>query len=249
VDMHLGKSDGAGTAPLYHVANHSFAASFPDPSDALIEPNGLLAVGGDLSLARLLEAYRNGIFPWYSEGQPILWWSPNPRTIIFPDRIRRSRSLRRTLNKGLFNLSINRDFTAVINACSQPRRGQRGTWLLPEMITAYETLHFAGYAHSVEAWQHGRLVGGLYGVCLGRVFFGESMFSVVSDASKVCLVHLGNFLARCGVYFIDCQMHSEHLARLGAVQLPRYEFYAALLRYRDQNLEPGTWPQPEPKHG
>lgn len=247
--MHLGKSDGAGAAPLYHVANHSFAASFPDPGDALTEPNGLLAVGGDLSLGRLLEAYRSGIFPWYSEGQPILWWSPNPRTVFYPDRIHVSRSLRRTISRARFDLSINRDFGAVIRACSQPRRKERGTWLLPEMIAAYETLHLAGYAHSVEAWQNGRLIGGLYGVCIGRIFFGESMFSAISDASKVCLLHLAKFLADRGVYFIDCQVHSEHLARLGAVQLPRAEFYAALLRYRDHNLEPGTWPQPELKHG
>jgi leucyl/phenylalanyl-tRNA--protein transferase len=206
---------------------------FPDPQLAETEPDGLLAVGGDLTPVRLVTAYRSGIFPWYSEGQPILWWSPDPRTVLLPAAVSVSRSLRRTLRRGRFEVSFNQDFRGVIAGCAAPRRDDAGTWILPEMIEAYETLHSLGYAHSVEVWQDGQLAGGLYGVCgaaLGCAFFGESMFSRVSDASKVALVALCRVLAEGGFALIDCQMYSPHLASMGAESVPRQDFLRQLAR-------------------
>jgi len=198
--------------------------AFPRPEHALHEPNGLLAIGGDLRPKRLLAAYRRGIFPWYNEDQPLLWWSPDPRAVFFPERFHCSRSLRRTLRRADFSLRVDTDFRQVIRACAAPRAAQTGTWITPEMIEAYCDLHSLGYAHSVEIWQDARLVGGVYGVAIGRVFFGESMFSKVTDASKAALYAL------CGMGFgmIDCQMATPHLSRLGALELPRTDFLALL---------------------
>jgi len=197
---------------------------FPEVERALAEPNGLLAAGADLSLPRLLEAYRNGIFPWFSHDQPILWWSPDPRMVLFPAELKVSRSLARTLRNARFEVRADTAFDAVIEGCRQPRRGESGTWITEEMAEAYGTLHRAGFAHSVETWLDGNLVGGLYGVALGRAFFGESMFARVSDASKVALVALARQLQHWGFGVIDCQMNTAHLASLGAREIPRAEF-------------------------
>lgn len=201
---------------------------FPPPEQALDEPAGLLAAGGDLSPGRLLAAYRRGIFPWYSPGQPVLWWAPDPREVLFPAEFRCSRSLAKTLRNRGFELHVNRDFAAVIGACAAPRAHSLGTWITPEMHAAYLQLHRLGHAHSVETWLEGRLVGGLYGVRLGRVFFGESMFSRERDASKAALAHL---VALCGpnhIALIDCQLPSPHLASLGSRPLRRAEFQRLL---------------------
>ncbi len=215
--------------------------AFPPVDLAMREPDGLLALGGDLSPQRLLTAYRRGIFPWYSEGQPILWWSPDPRLVLEPDGLRISRSLRKTLRREPFRVSIDEDFRAVIEACAAPRRDGGGTWLTREMIDAYDGLHRLGHAHSVECRQNDVLVGGLYGVSVGRVFFGESMFSVVSDASKVALVYLVRHLQAWDFRLLDCQIDSEHLRRLGAKEMPRAEFIAQLERHCGQPHRVGRW--------
>lgn len=203
--------------------------SFPDTAHALRDPDGLLAAGGDLSPARLLAAYRRGIFPWYSPGQPILWWCPDPRAVLFTDRVHVSRRLARVLRQQRFTLSMDRAFGEVVAVCARvPRRGQDSTWITEEMQAAYRILHEQGHAHSVEVWQNETLVGGLYGVAVGRVFFGESMFSRVSDASKIALVSLARQLARWGFPLVDCQVASAHLERLGARGIPRTEFLALL---------------------
>jgi len=202
--------------------------SFPPPEQALISPNGLLAAGGDLSSARLLEAYRHGIFPWFSEGEPILWWSPDPRMILFPCEFNVSRSLRKTLRNGRHEVRFDSAFEQVMRACAAPREGQSGTWIHEEVIAAYCELHRMGYAHSVETWLDGQLVGGLYGMALGRMFYGESMFSRRTDASKIALAHLAAQLARWNFGMIDCQMNTPHLASLGAREIPRKEFIARL---------------------
>jgi len=226
---------------LFLLDPHDPSAAFPDVALAEREPDGLLAVGGDLSVVRLLNAYRHGIFPWFSPGDPILWWSPDPRTVLDPRRLRVARSLCKTLRRGLFRLSMDRDFDAVISACSAPRPGSEGTWLVPEMIGAYRQLHRQGYAHSVEVWSEGALAGGLYGVALGRVFFGESMFTRVSNASKVALVYLCQRLATWGFELIDCQVLTAHLVRMGAVEIPRVEFVRLLERWCSQPGRPGRW--------
>lgn len=198
--------------------------AFPHPHLALTEPEGLLAVGGDLSPERLIAAYRHGIFPWYSEDQPILWWSPDPRMILFPKHLHISRSLRKHLRKKVYQVTLDQDFLGVIQACASPRLGDKGTWITPEIKQSYHRLHQMGYAHSVEAWEEGELVGGLYGLSIGRVFFGESMFSQRADASKVALAYLCRQLQHWGFPLIDCQVQSEHLQRLGAQTIPRSEF-------------------------
>ena len=209
-------------------------AHFPNPCFALEEPNGLLAVGGDLSPARLLNAYRQGIFPWYSDGQPILWWSPAPRAVLFPEQLKIRRSLRKRLRNGGFQLSLDSAFGEVIKACSAARQHQDGTWITAEMKQAYMHLHRLGFAHSVEVWLDGKLVGGLYGVSMGKVFFGESMFSKERDASKVALVYLVRQLLAWEFALIDCQVGSAHLASLGACEIPRERFLELL----DQHCEP-----------
>lgn len=197
---------------------------FPDVNLALREPDGLLAVGGDLTADRILSAYRRGIFPWYSDNQPILWWSPDPRTVLFPARLKISRSLRKTLRRARFRVTMDQAFREVIVACAAPRRGSSGTWITQDMADAYSALHETGHAHSVECWLDDRLVGGLYGVSTGRVFFGESMFSRFPDASKVALAWLVRQLQAWQIGLVDCQVYSPHLASLGAEQIPRTDF-------------------------
>lgn len=214
---------------------------FPDVEYALREPDGLLAVGGDLSTERLLAAYRRGIFPWYSEGQPILWWSPDPRAMLSGDSLHVSRSLAKAIRRGGFELSLDRDFPAVIASCAAPRRGEPGTWITPEMSTAFVRLHRLGHAHSVEVWEGRQLVGGLYGVAVGRMFYGESMFSTRTDASKVALVALLRQLERWGFGPLDCQVQSPHLTRLGARPVPRRRFVELLERYCAQPPLAGPW--------
>jgi leucyl/phenylalanyl-tRNA--protein transferase len=204
-------------------------APFPPLDAALVAPNGLLAAGADLSPARLIDAYRRGIYPWYSEGQPVLWWSPDPRMVLFIDEFRISRSLSKRVRRNEFEVRCDTAFDPVIEACAMaPRDGQRGTWITGEMIDAYRCLYRLGYAHSVEAWQAGELVGGLYGLSLGKVFFGESMFTRVTDASKVCLAALVALMQQQGGALIDCQQETEHLASMGARPIPRDRFARAL---------------------
>jgi leucyl/phenylalanyl-tRNA---protein transferase len=205
---------------------------FPPVERALRSPNGLLAAGGDLSEARLLAAYRNGIFPWFNPGEPILWWSPDPRMILIPSEFRASHSLARKLRNGPFDMRCDTVFEQVVRGCAAPRMKDRvsqpGTWIGEDMISAYCSLHQHGYAHSVETWQDGKLVGGLYGVSIGRMFYGESMFSDVSNASKIALAHLARQLDRWGFGMIDCQMSTPHLVSLGAREIPRSEFIASV---------------------
>ncbi len=201
---------------------------FPPLAQALAHPNGLLAAGGDLSVARLLDAYKHGIFPWFGKGDPILWWSPDPRMVLFPKEFKLSHSLRKTLHKGQFEVRTDSALEQVMRACAAPRKGEIGTWIVEEMIAAYCELYRQGYAHSVEVWMEGELVGGLYGVAIGRMFYGESMFSRRSDASKIALAHLARQLERWNFGMIDCQMHTPHLASLGAREIPRDEFIARL---------------------
>lgn len=203
--------------------------AFPSIRSALAVPNGLLAAGGDLGTERLLCAYERTIFPWYDHGQPILWWSPDPRCVLMPPGdFHVSRRLRRTLRHGGFTVTCNRAFERVIRACGAPRNGQTGTWITPEMIAAFCRLHEEGWAHSVEVWLDRRLVGGIYGVAIGRAFFGESMFSRTTDASKVAMLALCRQLARHGFDVLDCQLVSPHLLTLGARPMPRSEFAALL---------------------
>lgn len=213
---------------------------FPDP--ALAEDDGLLAVGGDLSIERLLLAYSLGIFPWYDDTSPILWWSPDPRLVLKPSDLVISRSLRQTLKKGLYKVTFDRAFADVIQACAQiPRRSEAGTWITREMIDAYVRLHEAGYAHSVESWRDGELAGGLYGVSLGGVFFGESMFSRGPDSSKVALVALAQRLRQWHVALIDCQVTTGHLVRMGATLIPRSRFCGIIRRKMDLPVPRGSW--------
>ena len=202
---------------------------FPPVSKALKSPNGLLCAGGDLSPERLIDAYSHGIFPWFSDGDPILWWSPDPRMVLYPEELRVSRSLRKTVARGAYETRYDTAFREVMQACAAPRDGQGGTWIVPEMVDAYTRLHERGLAHSVESWLDGELAGGLYGVALGKVFFGESMFTRAPDASKVALVQLVDRLRADGCRVIDCQQATAHLASLGAREIPRKAF-AQLVR-------------------
>lgn len=214
-------------------------SEFPADEAALEEPNGLIAIGGDLSPERLMAAYRRGIFPWYESGQPILWWTPEPRMILRPARLHISRSLRKSIRRRDYSLGFDTDFPGVIHACAGPRRGSGGTWVTRGMIDAYQRLHRLGIAHSVEVWREDRLVGGLYGLAMGAVFFGESMFSRETDASKIALQALcESALAQDGA-LIDCQVPSPHLFRLGAEPISRSEFTAALHAALDA---PSPWP-------
>ena len=214
---------------------------FPDIEEAWEDPNGLLAVGGDLSPARLTAAYRLGIFPWYEEDQPILWWSPHPRMLLFPDEIHISRSLAKVFRKQSFELSMDKAFATVIERCSQPRRLQGGTWITAAMKQAYIELHQQGIAHSLEVWQEQKLVGGIYGVAIGRAFFGESMFSQADNASKVALVALAKQLELWQFGFIDCQMETEHLQSMGARSLPRKDFKELLMHYTGVSAVRSPW--------
>jgi leucyl/phenylalanyl-tRNA--protein transferase len=203
---------------------------FPDVELAMQEPDGLLAVGGALSPEWLLQAYRHGVFPWYGPGQPILWWAPDPRLVLYPEQLHVSRSLAKVIRKGRYTVTLDAAFNEVIAACAAPRPGQSGTWITPEMHQAYVRFHHDGYAHSAECWYQGELVGGLYGVAIGGIFFGESMFARATDASKVAFVALVRQLARWGFGLIDCQVHTDHLASLGAKAIPRRVFSAILER-------------------
>jgi leucyl/phenylalanyl-tRNA---protein transferase len=219
--------------------------AFPPVTTALAEPDGLLAAGGDLSPERLLAAYRRGIFPWYEEGQPILWWSPDPRCVLLPDALKVSRSLSRRLRRGDYEITFDSAFDEVIRACAEPRQGSGGTWITDAMIDAYVRLHTRGWAHSVEVWRQGRLVGGLYGVAIGRVFFGESMFSRATDASKVALVSLVSALLPLGYRMLDCQLPSAHLESLGAAAMPRPMFIDLLQQFCGDAVLPPPWPANE----
>jgi leucyl/phenylalanyl-tRNA--protein transferase len=215
--------------------------AFPPVERALQEPDGLLAAGGDLSAPRLLEAYRRGIFPWYSRGQPILWWCPDPRAILFPERLKISRSLAKTIRNRGFETRIDHSFREVLRHCGSTELRPGGTWLSPEMRAAYLRLHKLGYAHSVETWLDDRLVGGLYGIALGRVFFGESMFSLERDASKVALNRLCNELVQRGYQVVDCQMATPHLMSLGAELIPRPQFIELLGAHVSDELTATPW--------
>lgn len=213
--------------------------AFPHPETALQDPDGLLAVGGDLSPERLMAGYARGIFPWFNDGQPILWWSPDPRAVLFPAEMHVSRSLKRTLKRDAFAITFDRAFDAVIAGCSESR-SETGTWITPEMRQAYESLHELGAAHSVEVWQGETLAGGLYGVGLGRLFAGESMFSAVTDASKVAMLALAQRCQALGVELIDCQLPTPHLERLGVRLIRRSEYLSRISTLCDQPLH-GSW--------
>jgi leucyl/phenylalanyl-tRNA--protein transferase len=208
---------------------------FPPLKNALREPNGLLAVGGCLSSERLVNAYRHGVFPWFSGDEPILWWSPNPRLVLFPEKIRISKRLAKTIRQNKFDVTVNQAFDSVISKCAQQRVNAEGTWISNDIQRAYSKLHREGIAHSFEAWQNGELVGGLYGIALGNVFFGESMFHTVSDASKVAFSHCVQHLQTLGFQLIDCQVHSEHLVSLGAEEISRSDFSRLLATHCPDN--------------
>ena len=214
---------------------------FPNLDKALRDPNGLLAIGGCLSQIRLINAYRQGIFPWYNPDEPILWWSPNPRLVLFPDKLIISRSLKKTLRRNTFTVTFDQAFQEVITACASLREEKTGTWITKEINLAYTDLHKAGYAHSVETWLNGQLVGGLYGVALGQVFFGESMFHRTTDASKVAFVHLVEQLKRWEYQLIDCQVHTSHLSSFGAINFARNEFKNLLNKYCELPANPLAW--------
>ncbi len=213
---------------------------FPPPH--LAEKDGLLAVGGDLSLKRLLLAYRMGIFPWYSDGDPILWWSSDPRLVLFPEQLNLSKSLKKLLHKKMFRITMDKAFREVITACARIRQDQgESTWIGPDMIEAYCRLHEAGFAHSVESWQNGNLCGGLYGVSLGGSFFGESMFARISNASKVALVFLVHHLKQCSFDMIDCQVSTEHMASMGASEVSLHQFLLRLEASIEKPTLKGNW--------
>lgn len=220
---------------------HNPEQDFPSLNKALYEPDGLLAIGGCLSKIRLLNAYRHGIFPWYNPGEPILWWSPDPRLVLFPDNFIVSRSFRKTLRKNNFNVTFDKAFSEVIAACAEPRKESTGTWITEDIEHAYNELHQSGFAHSAEAWLDGELVGGLYGVALGRVFFGESMFHTRTDASKVAFATLVEQLKAWDYQLIDCQVHTNHLARFGAINCDRSYFLKLLNQYCDIPANKSAW--------
>lgn len=222
--------------PVFRLNDHII---FPP---AHLAEEGLLAVGGDLSAERLLEAYQNGIFPWYNENDPVLWWSPDPRMVLFPENIHVSRRLRRTIRQGAFTVTADQCFGEVIEQCASiSRPGQGGTWIVPEMITAYNNLHTLGCAHSIECWREGELVGGLYGVGLGDCFFAESMYSARADASKIALTAFARQCQRWEIKFIDCQMYTDHLDRMGAQTVPRETFLKLVRKAVLQSRRQGKW--------
>jgi len=219
-----------GLAPFWLDPNDP-KATFPEVSLALTEPDGLLAIGGDLSNERLLDAYQKGIFPWYNPDQPILWWSPNPRAVIFPEKFKVSRSLKKSIRHRGYEVVYDRDFRGVIEACSEARKMEPGTWITSAMKDAFCRLHRAGFAHSIECRLNGKLVGGLYGLVLGKVFFGESMFARKRDASKVAFAYLVHQLKQWDFKIIDCQVASSHILSLGAELIPRETFMRLLVEY------------------
>ncbi len=219
------------------------ASPFPDPESALAEPDGLLAWGGDLDPVRLTNAYHEGIFPWYSEDQPILWWCPSQRCVLVPDRVHVSRRLQRVLRRGEFRVTADTDFAGVVEGCALPRKSQESTWITPAMAEAYLRLHRIGIAHSIEVWHGERLAGGLYGLALGSMFFGESMFSLAADASKVALVTLCRQLHAWNFALLDCQVSNPHLGRMGAVEISRSKFLRILAESVDApaRVGDGSW--------
>jgi leucyl/phenylalanyl-tRNA--protein transferase len=228
--------------PIYRLGRDT---TFPDPS--LAEPDGLLAVGGDLRPERLLTAYAEGIFPWFDERSPLLWWSPDPRLVLEPARLHVSRSLARTMRRGAYRVSADAAFEQVIRRCAERARpGQRGTWITPAMVDAYVALHRLGFAHSFEAWEGETLAGGLYGVSLGAAFFGESMFADRPDASKVAFVRSVEWLTARGVSLVDCQVRTEHLVSLGAEEIPRADFLARLRAALEARTLRGRWEMEAP---
>ncbi len=229
---------------VLHWLSPSAPDAFPPLDDALDEPNGLLAAGGDLEPRRLLAAYAQGIFPWYEEGQPILWWSPNPRAVLWLDALKVSRSLRRSMRRRGYELTVDTAFDEVVAACATPRRYGASTWITAEMRRAYARLHRLGWAHSFETRQNGVVVGGLYGVAIGRVFFGESMFARETDASKVALARAVEYLRHRSFALIDCQVASEHMTSLGAEPLARHRFLEYLREYCNPPGTPETWLSP-----
>jgi leucyl/phenylalanyl-tRNA--protein transferase len=214
---------------------------FPPVSEALDSPNGLLAWGGDLQPQRLLNAYRSGIFPWYCEGQPILWWSPAPRCVIFPEKVHLSRRTRRRYNCSAYQITADSAFTEVVRACAEPRAYDASTWISGDMLDAYGRLHQLGHAHSLEVWEDEILVGGIYGLALGSVFFGESMFSRRTDASKIALVALCRQMQRQGYALLDCQVGNPHLFSMGAEEISRTAFEALLKKLTKDSRTAGSW--------
>lgn len=219
----------------------SVDASFPPVEKALTEPNGLLAAGADLSPERILDAYRRGIFPWFNPSEPVLWWSPDPRMVLAPAELKISRSLRRHMKRGGYEIRVDTCFREVMQACAEPRQGQSGTWIGQPMLAAYSRLHEMGYAHSVETWIDGELAGGLYGLAIGRMFYGESMFTRRTDASKLALAHLCRQLEAWSFGLIDCQMETAHLASMGARPIPRKRFIQELKRLIELEPIPSPW--------
>ena len=228
------------------LRDNIFVDQLPDISHVPGEADGLLAIGGELNPALLLDAYGKGIFPWYGEGQPVMWWSPDPRCVLFPDEFKTSRSLKKSLRKNDLIITFDQAFAEVINACAEPRFKSPGTWITQAIIKNYQLLHGTGHGHSVECWFQGKLVGGLYGIAIGQIFFGESMFSRMTDTSKICFAHLIHLLKSRGCELIDCQVYSEHLQRLGAKAIPRSEFCNILNRSCDvvygQSINDSPWP-------
>ena len=214
---------------------------FPEVDLALTEPDGLLAAGGCLSPQRLVNAYQQGIFPWYSAGEPILWWSPDPRLVLFPEKLKTSRSLKKTIRKQVFTITFDQAFSQVMQYCAAPRKTETGTWISEEIYQAYNQLHQQGIAHSIEAWFDDELVGGLYGVAIGQVFFGESMFHKQTDASKVAFYHLVLQLSEWGYKLIDCQVHTHHLTRFGAEEIERKQFVSHLKRFCSVQAHKQAW--------
>ena len=216
-------------------------AGFPPVEQALTDPDGLLVAGGDLKTSRLLDAYRNGIFPWYEQGQPILWWSPDPRLVLRPSQLKVSRSLGKLIRRGNYQFSFDQNFPAVIRHCAEHRSDSTGTWITDEMEAAYTEMYRRGFAHSVEVWSQARLVGGLYGIALGRVFFGESMFRLQDNTSKLALVFLVKQLQLWDYQLIDCQVSSDHLKKLGAEEISRAEFVRQLAQLTPGAVSAGAW--------
>lgn len=231
--------------PIYIAQLTDDKAYFPDLNCALKVPDGLLAMGGDLTSQRIMHAYNNGIFPWFSDTDPILWWSPSKRATIEPSRCHISKSMKKFMTKSALQITINCAFAQVIKACAQPREYQAETWITDTMISAYLNLHRQGFAHSVEIWQGEKLVAGLYGVCIGTLFCGESMFSSINNGSKLAFIALNQHLKRHQGSLIDCQMQTPHLRSLGAEEVSREQFISALKRFRDQKLKKGCWERQE----
>ena len=225
--------------PLFRLSK-----SLDFPPAWLARSDGLLCIGGDLSPKRLLLAYKNGIFPWFSKNEPILWWSPDPRLILFPKKIKILKKIKKKINKNIYSITVNKAFEQTIRSCAKPRKKKHeGTWLVDEMVDSYIKLHTLGYAHSIETWRENKLVGGLYGICLGKSFFGESMFSFENDASKIALVALSNHLKKQGFDLIDCQVTTNHLLSMGAVEISRNSFLDIILESVKKKEDINIWNQ------